>query len=119
MVEATRRVHLRHRPVGGHPRREGRRPPGARARLEWGHVIAQVSVTAVATVAGAALARWRPGRQEVWFGAAAGALLVIAGLHLLPDAWHGARAAGLWPWAVPAVAVCSFVIASVVARFGC
>jgi zinc transporter ZupT len=82
-------------------------------------VIAQVSVVAVATVAGAALARWRPGRQEVWFGAAAGALLVIAGLHLLPDAWHDARTAGLWPWAVPAVAVCSFAVASAVARLGC
>jgi hypothetical protein len=49
-------------------------------------VTAGVSVVAVATVAGAGLARWRPGRQEVWFGAAAGALLVIAGLHLFPDA---------------------------------
>jgi ZIP family zinc transporter len=46
-------------------------------------------------------------------------LLVIAGLHLLPDAWHDARDAGLWWWAVPAVAICSFVVASVVAAFGC
>jgi zinc transporter ZupT len=78
-----------------------------------------VGVVAVATAVGALLVRWRPGRQEVWFGAAAGALLVIAGLHLLPDAWHDARGAGLWPWAVPAVAVGSFGLSAVVARFGC
>lgn len=89
--------------------------------FHWMHplVAAGVGVVTVATVAGAWLARCRPGRQEVWFGAAAGALLVIAGLHLLPDAWRGARDAGLWPWAVPAVAVCSFALTTVVARFGC
>jgi hypothetical protein len=30
-------------------------------------------------------------------GRAAGALHIIAGLHLLPDAWAGARAARIWP----------------------
>src|SRR6266487_4099532 len=63
-------------------------------------VAAGVGVVAVATVAGAGLARWRPGQPELWFGAAAGALLVIAGLHLLPDAWSAARAARLWPCTV-------------------
>jgi zinc transporter ZupT len=82
-------------------------------------VAAGTGVVAAATVIGAWLARWRPGRQELWFGAAAGALLVIAGLHLLPDAWHDARGAGLWPWAVLAVAVVSFGLSAVAARFGC
>jgi zinc transporter ZupT len=82
-------------------------------------VAAGAGVVAVATVAGAWLARWRLGRQDLWFGAAAGALLVIAGFHLLPDAWADARSAHLWVWAVPAVAVAAFLLASVVARFGC
>jgi len=28
----------------------------------------------------------RPGHREIWFAATAGALLIIAGLHLLPNA---------------------------------
>ncbi|NBH04922.1 hypothetical protein GTY80_16925, partial [Amycolatopsis sp. SID8362] len=58
-------------------------------------MIVALSVVTAATVTGAAVARWRPGRQEVLSGAAAGALLVLAGLHLLPDAWQDAAAAGL------------------------
>lgn len=79
-------------------------------------VIAGVGVVAVATVAGTWLARWRPGRQEVWFGAAAGALLVIAGLHLLPDAWREAGARRPW---VPVAAVAACGLAWLVARYGC
>lgn len=82
-------------------------------------VTGVAALVAAATVAGAALVRWRPGRQEVWFGAAAGALLVIAGVHLLPDAWHDARAAGLWPGTVPIAAAGSFVVAGLAARIGC
>lgn len=85
-------------------------------------MIAQLglaTVVSTATVTGAALVRRRPGRQEVWFGAAAGALLVIAGLHLLPDAWHDARAAGLWPWTVALAAAGSFTLAVLAARVGC
>jgi len=74
---------------------------------------------AVATMGGACLARWRPGRQELWFGAAAGALLVIAGFHLLPDAWADARSAGLWPGTVVAAAVISFTVAGAAGRLGC
>ncbi len=55
----------------------------------------------------------------MWLGAAAGALLVIAGLHLLPDAWSAARAARLWPLAVPAAALASFAVTGLVARRGC
>ena len=81
-------------------------------------MIVALSVVTAATVTGAAVARWRPGRQEVWSGAAAGALLVLAGLHLLPDAWQDAAAAGLWPWLVPAVAAGAFATASALARIG-
>ena len=55
-----------------------------------GLVLAGAGLVAAATVAGAWLACRRPGHREIWFAAAAGALLVIAGLHLLPDAWAGA-----------------------------
>lgn len=85
-------------------------------------MIAHVGVAAVvclATAGGAALARRRSGRPELWFGAAAGALLAIAGLHLLPDAWGDAREAGLWPGLVPITAVGSFAVASAAARIGC
>ena len=66
-----------------------------------GVVLAGAGLLAAATVAGGWLARRRPGQQQIWFGAAAGALLVIAGMHVLPDAWSAARAVGIWPWAVP------------------
>src|SRR5439155_16705816 len=45
---------------------------------------------------------------EIWFAATAGALLIIAGLHLLPNAWSGARSARIWPGLVPAAAAASF-----------
>jgi ZIP family zinc transporter len=77
------------------------------------------AVVAAGTLAGAWLARRRQGQEEIWLGASAGALLVIAGLHLLPDAWSGARAAGLWPWAVPVAACASFTVAALAGRRGC
>ena len=49
-----------------------------------GPVLAEAGLMAAATVAGAWLARRRRGHREIWFAAAAGALLIIAGLHLLP-----------------------------------
>ncbi len=82
-------------------------------------VVAGAGLVAGATVTGAWLARRRPGQQQVWLGAAAGALLVIAGMHILPDAWSEARAAGLWPWVVPAAAVAAFLLAGLAARAGC
>lgn len=82
-------------------------------------VAAGVGVVAIATVAGACLARWRPRQQQMWFGAAAGALLVIAGLHLLPDAWSEARDAHLPVWAVPVATVGSFALSALAARYGC
>lgn len=57
-------------------------------------VVAGAPLLGAATVTGAWLARRHADRREQCFGAAAGALLVIAGLHLLPDAWSAARAAG-------------------------
>jgi hypothetical protein len=40
-------------------------------------------------------------------------------MHVLPDAWSQARAAGIWPWAVPAAAIAAFLLAGVAARGGC
>ena len=84
-----------------------------------GPVIAGAGLLAAATVTGAWLAGRRPGHRQIWLGAAAGALLVIAGVHVLPDAWSAARSAGLWPWAVPVVAIGAFLVAGVAARSGC
>jgi len=84
-----------------------------------GPVLAGVGLMAAATVAGAWLALRRRGSREVWFGAAAGALLIIAGFHLLPDAWSAAAAAGIWPGVVPITAVAGFTAASLATRFGC
>ena len=86
-------------------------PPGA--------ALAGAGLVAAATVAGAWLARRRPGQRQIWFAAAAGALLAIAGLHLFPDAWKGARDAGIWPVLVPAAAIAAFAAAGLAARTGC
>ncbi len=82
-------------------------------------LAAGVAVVAVATLAGAWLAsRWDAHRQ-VWFGAAAGALLAIALMHLLPDAWADARDAGLPAWLMLGAAVASFTVTLAVSRAGC
>src|SRR5712692_10365196 len=96
--------------------------PGAwahAAAVPPGPGLAGAGLVAAATVAGAWLARRRPGHREIWFGASAGALLIIAGLHLLPDAWSGARTARIWPGLVPVAAVAAFTAASLAARVGC
>lgn len=84
-----------------------------------GPVLAGACLVAGATVVGAWLARRSPGQREIWFAAAAGSLLVIAGLHLLPDAWAGARTARIWPWLVPLTAVAAFTTAGLATRAGC
>jgi ZIP family zinc transporter len=84
-----------------------------------GAVLAGAGLVAAATVAGAWLARRRPGQRQIWFAAAAGALLIIAGLHLLPDAWDGARTARIWPGLVAIAAVAAFAAAGLAARAGC
>src|SRR5258708_35044955 len=76
-------------------------------------------IIGLATVAGAWLGRRNGARREVYFGAAAGALLVIAGVHLLPDAWSAAERAGISVWAVLAPAIASFWLAGLVVRKGC
>ena len=96
--------------------------PGAWAHVPVvlpGPVLAGAGLVAVATVAGAWLARRRPGQRQIWFAAAAGALLIIAGLHLLPDAWAGARAARIWPGLVPMAAIGAFAAAGLATRAGC
>ena len=82
-------------------------------------VPAGAGLIAAATVAGALLASRRRGDKEIWCAAAAGALLVIAGLHLLPDAWGGAYAVRLWPPLVPIAAMGAFTATGVAARTGC
>lgn len=84
-----------------------------------GPIVAGSLMMAAATVLGAWLALRRRGRQQIWLAAAAGVLLVIAGLHLLPDAWMASRAARLWPLAVPAACLASFAATGLVARNGC
>jgi zinc transporter ZupT len=84
-----------------------------------GLVPVGAGLIAVATVAGAWLACRRRGDKEIWCAAAAGALLVIAGLHLLPDAWGGAYAVRIWPPLVPMAAMGAFTAAGLAARTGC
>src|SRR4029077_5251361 len=93
----------------------------------WAHTPAMVSgltlagagLIVAAPVAGAWLARRRPGQRQIWFAAAAGALLAIAGLPLLPDAWGGARGGGIWPGRVPTAAIAAFAAAGLATRAGC
>jgi hypothetical protein len=84
-----------------------------------GLIVAGGLVIGLATVSGAWLARRHAARRGMCLGATAGALLVIAGAHLLPDAWAGARQAALPGWAVPAAAVAAFAAAGVLIRRGC
>jgi uncharacterized membrane protein len=46
-----------------------------------GAVLGGAGLVAAATVAGAWLVRRHPGQQQTWFAAAAGLLLIVAGLH--------------------------------------
>jgi zinc transporter ZupT len=92
--------------------------PGASTVIS-GLTLAGAGLIAATTVAGAWLALRRPGHQQMWFAAAAGALLIIAGLHMLPDAWAGARAARIWPPLVPLAAIGAFTVAGLAARLGC
>ncbi|HEX7992428.1 MAG TPA: hypothetical protein VF506_00810 [Streptosporangiaceae bacterium] len=84
-----------------------------------GVTLAGAGLIAVATVAGAAMASRRPARRQIWFAAAAGALLIIAGLHLLPDAWSAASEARIWRPFVPLAALGGFIAAGLAGRFGC
>lgn len=76
-------------------------------------------LVALATLVGAWLAGGPGDRRQVWFGAAAGALLVIALLHLLPDAWSSAQQADLPLWLVPLVAAAAFAATIAISRVGC
>jgi zinc transporter ZupT len=94
-------------------------PALADGRLAAGFVLAGGLLIALATLAGAWLARRHAARRELCFGAAAGALLVISGLHLLPDAWAGADQAGLAGWVVPVTALGALALARLAGRRGC
>lgn len=78
-----------------------------------------VVLIAVATLAGWALADRHSDRRELVLGAAAGVLLVIAGLHLLPDAWSDAEESGLPVSVVPLTAAAGFALAGWLTRRGC
>jgi len=99
----------------------------ATAPAAWAHfpvvlpapLMAGAGLLAAATVTGAWLARRRPGQRQIWFAAAAGALLIVAGLHLLPDAWAAGRTAGIWPPLVPMAAAAGFAVAGLATRAGC
>jgi zinc transporter ZupT len=91
----------------------------ARAATSAGLLAGGLAVVALATLAGAWLAGGRRDRRQVWFGAAAGALLVIALLHLLPDAWSSAQAAAVPWWLVPLAAVGAFAATIALSRVGC
>src|SRR5258708_8037388 len=69
--------------------------------LPAGLVVAGSVLMAAATVEGAWLALRRPGRHGAWLGAASGALLVIALLHLLPDPGAAAPPPPISPPALP------------------
>jgi ZIP family zinc transporter len=84
-----------------------------------GLALVGTGLIAAATIAGAWLASRRHGHREISFAAAAGALLIMAVLHLLPDAWEGAGAARIWPPLVPMAAFVGFIAASLAARTGC
>jgi len=84
-----------------------------------GAVLGGAGLMAAATLAGAWLVHRRPRQRRTWFAAAAGVLLIIAGLHLLPDAWAGAEDTGIWPPLVPVAAVVAFAAAGLAARAGC
>ncbi|MCX4515622.1 hypothetical protein OHA27_36050 [Streptomyces sp. NBC_01619] len=76
-------------------------------------------LVAVATVVGAWLARRGFGRSAKLFAAASAILLIIAVLHLLPDAWDEAHEAGVPWWVVPVTALASYAVMGAVVRIGC
>jgi ZIP family zinc transporter len=55
----------------------------------------------------------------MWLATAAGALLVLALFHLIPDAQAGGHAARIWPPLVPVAAMGAFMAAGAAARVGC
>src|SRR5260221_14478770 len=83
-----------------------------------GLLIAGAGLLAAATVAGAWLASRRPGPRQIWLGAGAGALLVIAGIHVLPGGGVQGPAGGVWARGWAGVKVGSFLLGGVAARGG-
>ncbi|MGV9993642.1 hypothetical protein [Streptomyces sp. NPDC003374] len=81
--------------------------------------LVAVVLVALATVAGAWPARRGPGRSALVLAAGSGILLIIAGLHVLPDAWEEAHEAGAPPWAVPLTALAAYAVMGAVIRSGC
>ncbi|MFJ2729138.1 hypothetical protein [Streptomyces collinus] len=88
-------------------------------QLPSAETLAAVALVALATVAGAWAARRARGRTALLPATAAGILLVVAVLDLLPDAWDEAEDAGLPPWAVPLTALAAFALMGAVTRTGC
>ncbi|WP_432030457.1 hypothetical protein [Streptomyces sp. 1222.5] len=81
--------------------------------------LVAVLLVALATVVGAWSARRASGRSSLVLAAASGILLVVAVLHLLPDAWDEAPEVGVPQWAVPLAALASFWLMGALTRIGC
>jgi len=76
-------------------------------------------IIGVATLAGAWMGRRPASRRDLSCAAAGGALLVIAGYHLVPDALTAAKQTGIALWVVPLVAMASFAATGIAVRRGC
>ncbi|MFJ3307354.1 hypothetical protein ACIPSA_30515 [Streptomyces sp. NPDC086549] len=92
---------------------------GAGWQLPSAETLVAVVLVAVATLAGAWLARRGSGRSALLLAAASGILLIIAVLDLLPDAWDEAQEVGAPQWVVPLAALGSYGVMGAVARIGC
>ena len=87
--------------------------------LTTGPASAGVALIAVATLAGAWLARRASRMRAVSLACAAGVLLAVVLADLIPDIWRDLPAAGL-PWWVPAGALAAGMAGTdVLARRGC
>jgi zinc transporter ZupT len=87
----------------------GEEPPSARI---WIAVL----LVALATVAGAWLARRRPGQVVAWLAIASATMLVVTLTDLLPDAWRDAVETGVPLWVVGVAVAAGFLAIALFTR---